>query len=58
MNSTMFLVLGVIVGVVSLMTASQARNPSDIQVGDNLGEMAAACIIAAGLATRRDDPKK
>lgn len=54
----MFLVLGALLGVASLMTASQARNPSDLQTGDNLGEMAAACIIAAGLVARRDDAKR
>lgn len=57
MNSTIFLVLGVILGVFSLMSATQARNPGDVQVGDNLGELAAACIIAAGLVARRDPPK-
>lgn len=57
MNSAIFLVLGVILGVFSLTTASQARNPSELQTGDNLGEMAAACIIAAGLVARRDPTK-
>ena len=57
MNSATFLVLGVILGLFSLMSASQARNPGDVQVGDNLGELAAACIIAAGLVARRDPPK-
>lgn len=58
MNSTVFFVIGAILGVLSLTTASSARNPSDIQAADNLGEIAAACIIAAGLVARRDPPGK